>query len=247
MGVYGDTIGERTGKFGDGTRMTGNVVAPSHTYTASGNYYACLIIRTASGCKDSACIVVTANVPVQNPCTANFSFSTSGNTVRFMSNASVASTSDSMTTRLWSFGNSTYLQGNIANPSHTYRVAGTYVVCLKIITAKGCTNSTCRTIVVSNVNTSFVAYFTAEKFNNTLLSIRFYSMPSLVSAGDSIFTRTWNFGNGSPVVTGNIVNIAHKYFNAGTFNVCLRISTRFGCVNEVCLPIKVGDSTIVGA
>ena len=245
MAVSGDSIVERTWKFGDGTGLTGNVVAPSHTYTASGNYYACLIIRTASGCKDSACIVVAATVPVQYPCAANFSFSTSGNTVRLMSNAAEASTGDSITTRLWSFGDSTYLQGNVANPSHTYRVAGTYVVCLKIITAKGCNNTTCKTIVVTNVNTSCVAYFTAEKLNNTLLSMRFNSMPSLVSAGDSIVTRTWNFGDGSPVVTGNIANIAHNYLNSGTYNVCLRISTRFGCVNEVCLPVKVGDSTIV--
>jgi len=55
--IQGDSIVERKWKFGDGTELGGNVVAPEKEYRQKGIYTVCLQIKTAAGCKSEICKV----------------------------------------------------------------------------------------------------------------------------------------------------------------------------------------------
>ena len=75
--------------------------------------------------------------------------------------------------------------------------------------------------------------------------MRFNSSASWTPYNDSIIERKWNFGDGTPIVVGNDIAPIHSFAFNGVYNVCLRIVTAKGCTNEICQPVRVGDSTIV--
>ena len=245
--VVGDSINQRYWSFGDGTGLTaGNVVSPTHTYAVAGTYTVCLYIHTYKGCTDSSCMQVTVPNSTQT-CKAEFSYVASGGIVRFLGNYTTNFGLDTITSRVWSFGDGTYLTaGNVVNPVHTYLQSGTYNVCLIIGTSKGCQSTTCRTIVVTTVPVHCIPMFTYERVPNVPLTIRFNSQTSSISTIDSIVSRVWSFGDGTTLFTGNVVNPIKNYLAAGQYTVCLKITTRLGCQNEVCQSIRVGDSTITG-
>ena len=111
--------------FGDGAAS--NASNPSHTYSAAGTYDVCLYAyySDSSGgfCADTLCQLITVQDSTGNtPCSANFSWTITGNTVQF-NNTSTGTNSNQ-----WSFGDGGYSYTN--NPTHTYSSPGTYSVCL---------------------------------------------------------------------------------------------------------------------
>ncbi len=243
--VTGDSINQRYWSFGDGTGLTsGNVVSPVHSYTTAGTYTVCLYIHTYKGCTDSSCMQVS--VPSQT-CKAEFSYISSGGIIRFLGNYTTNFGLDTITSRLWSFGDGTYLTaGNVVNPIHTYLQSGTYQVCLVIHTSKGCQSTTCKSIVVTTSPINCTPVFTIERVPNLPLSIRFNSTTSSISNQDSIISRVWSFGDGTSLFSGNVINPIKNYLVAGPYIVCLKIKTRLGCQNEVCQTVRAGDTTNVG-
>jgi PKD repeat protein len=238
-----DTIIRRRWSFGDSTFLDGNVVAPLHQYAQNGTYNVCLTINTASGCEKKICKLVT----VQNfaSCEATFTYenlpatTNSQRPVRFNSAASHGiSATDTIVERFWTFGDGTSLGGNIINPIHNYLQPGSYNVCLKIRTASGCIDTTCKNIFIP-VPVICRAEFTSEKIGPK--KMRFNSAPSVIAGGDTIISRRWTFGNGQ-ILTGNVPNPVHQYNFPGTYIVCLRIETSKGCRSEICKQVLVTDS-----
>lgn len=240
----GDSISQRFWSFGDGSGLTtGNIVSPVHTYTNAGNYTACLYIRTYKGCTDSFCMQVS--VPSQT-CKAEFSYISSGGIVRFLGNYSSSTFADTIISRVWSFGDgSSVTTGNVVNPIHTYTQSGTYQVCLVIKTSKGCQSTICKSIRVTTAPVNCTPLFTYNQVPNLPLTLRFISSSSAISNQDSIVSRVWNFGDGTSLFTGNVVNPIKNYLVDGPYIVCLKITTRLGCQNEVCQTVRAGDTTKV--
>jgi PKD repeat protein len=110
--------------FGDG--ITSTLQSPTHTYTQSGIYSACLTVTNFCGTNTSCQnLVIACNAPQPQ---FNFVFGTS--TVGF-TDLSV----NSPTTWFWAFGD-----GSVStqqNPSHGYLFAGQYYVCLTASNACG--------------------------------------------------------------------------------------------------------------
>lgn len=78
-------------------------------------------------------------------------------------------------TYLWSWGDGTY--DNIAYPSHTYSSAGSYIICLSITDANGCTNTFCdssylqkepNTMVHVNVVSEIVTGINGTEFSDQI-------------------------------------------------------------------------------
>ena len=125
-------------------------------------------------------------------CTANFSFSVTGNTAYF-TNTSTASNGGIISQNIWSFGDGT--SSTQSSVSHTYSSSGTYVVRLTIITnntSSGCSDSTNELVTISPTTLICHANFYDSIVNKTAF---FSSSSSTTSSGDYIVERFWNFGD----------------------------------------------------
>jgi len=161
--------------------------------------------------------------------------------LNFNSNISFAGWQDSIIRRVWTFGDGTAQEGNAIETKKEYKGPGTYVVCLKIVTKSGCTNTVCKTILIPYPPVSCKAYFKWEHIPVTSISgfgFRFNSSPSVISQGDSIINRTWIFGDGD-TLRGNEINPAHIYKKSGRYEVCLVIKTKKGCESRQCALVVI--------
>lgn len=157
--------------FGDNAISSQNA-SVSHTYQNSGCYDVALRVVSDQGCVSltnySSFVCVLSN-PV-----AQFDFSndelTSSNTTTHMIN-----NSQNGSTYLWSFGDGS-ATSNLYEPSHTFPVnqAGNYTVTLVAYSPGGCTDTTKRTIIVSEEIIFYVPNaFTpdGDSFNQTFFPV----------------------------------------------------------------------------
>ncbi|SNS46681.1 PKD repeat-containing protein [Granulicella rosea] len=112
--------------FGDGGSATG--VSPTHTYTQPGGYSVTLVVTNASGIPASA--TSTASIAYPSP-TVTINGPYSGKpTLAIAFTSTVSEPYDASFTYQWNFGDGSY--ASVANPTHTYAAAGTYVVTLTV-------------------------------------------------------------------------------------------------------------------
>jgi len=236
-----DSITSRTWVFGDnGATLTGNSLAPVHAFTKPGSYTVCLYIKTATGCENHFCNTVTIVSPTAAPpvsCSASFRDSVSGTSVKFNGTAAA---NDSIISRSWVFGDSSVSTSTTLDPTHVYARAGVYNACLYIKTARGCESHYCTTITIIPPPSCQVHFTDSVKGNYAA----FYSAGG---TGDSIVSRSWNFGDGSAVLTGNVVNPAHQFPKPGTYDVCVSIKTASGCESKSCNNITIVPPTTASA
>lgn len=227
--------------FGDGT--SSGQVSPNHVYAQSGTYNVCLRIikRNANGtltnCIKEVCHTITVVLP--NPCTLVAAFTVSHDTAgantnnyHFTNTSSPFAASDSVR---WTFGDGT--SSNQINPTHVYAQPGTYTVCLRIIKRNpngvltSCIKDTCRTIdVVQPCNIHPHYSWRADSVNYRKIYFTNTSVPVNTNA-----TALWSFGDGTTATSWNAV---HEYAQAGTYYVCLRLSSG-SCVAYFCDSIRI--------
>lgn len=232
-----DAIVSRYWTFGNGQQLSGNVISPTHTYTAPGNYQVCLKITTASGCVKTECKTIS----LFDSCRANFNFAIgTGGAVMFSNTSSTLGTAAQY---VWNFGNGA--ASSAVNPIHTF-LPGTYTVCLKVYGANNCVDSVCKTIVVTAPpppsNCEAVFQYTGLPANTAIngWTLQFTSGQSHATsaANDSITERTWIWGDGT-ITGGKIVSPTHTYTAAAVYNVCLIIRTANGCKDTTCKTVTV--------
>ncbi|MCE3283705.1 MAG: hypothetical protein K0Q66_2442, partial [Chitinophagaceae bacterium] len=179
----------------------------------------------------------TLCTPTPAPCQANFNYHFIQNmTVQFTSLSIPTGGSSGLPPHYWNFGDGG--TGTGLYPVHTYTAPGTYVVKL-IISGVSCADTISRTIQVTNITGTCNATFQDSVINNKLFV---FSGGSTTAPGDSIIQRLWNFGDGTGN-NNNWANADHIYTAAGTYTVCLRITTALGCNDSVCRTIVVGSPT----
>ena len=130
--------------FGDGS-PTVTTTSPTHLYTSTGTYTACLTVTIVNGtdtCRSTTCKTVV----IETLCKTLAKFKSkyclaTPLTVEFINYSAGA------TTYLWEFGdgNSSVLM----NPVNTYAATGTYTACLTAYSSTGCWSKTCYSVVVS--------------------------------------------------------------------------------------------------
>lgn len=242
-----DSIISRKWRFGDGDSLSGNIVAPEHTYAQPGTYSVCLTIRTSRGCEKTTCKPVI----IQNAattCNANFNYwliNANTHFYAFEGGYSTVAPGDSILSRQWNFGDGT--TGTGLFPLHAYMFPGTYTVCLMIQTASGCRDSTCKLVTVLPTPPPHCeAVFITDSIpapagsNPTLIYRRFNSTSSHGAlATDSIISRKWTFGDGTSITQGNQISPVHGYAQAGSYITCLYIETASGCRDSVCKGVYI--------
>ena len=204
---------------------------PAYVFPNAGTFLVKLIVTNSFGCMGDTLMSVTVH---PNP-TAIFTAPTvcQGTSTIFTDQSTIIGAGNSITTWSWTYGDGTP-NGNIQNTTHTYALAGTYLVTLTVTTNNGC-NSTIQQNVIINPNP--IADFT---FNVPCLGqSTIFTDISTVSNGNNINTWSWNFGDGN---NSNIQNTQHTYINPGNYNVTLTVTTNNGCTSTITYPIVVNPT-----
>jgi len=207
--------------FGDGT--TGWSDYTMHEYSAPGIYTVKhVVIDTLNNCRDSS--VQNISVQFTPGCTASFSYfndSTHLDQYSFY-DASTIIGSNYLNSQ-WLI-NGAVLDSNSQSFSYTFTQTGTYHVCEQIQTSSGCASSSCRDILVANVDScNLNASFTYTAGQSNPFAIAF---SPATDTGTNI-SYSWYFGDGTYDSTKNPVHV----FSKGIYYVSLNIQKPF--VNTV--------------
>ncbi|MFI5172273.1 MAG: PKD domain-containing protein, partial [Chitinophagales bacterium] len=220
----GDVI-EYHWDFGDGS--ISDDANPTHEYGDPGTYNVCLTITTALGCVDYYCYEVTV-MEGGGDCESDFEFTEDGLTVHFFETADGGGAD--IIHYYWTFGD-----GAVAddpNPDHTYAVEGDYIVCLTIMTADSCFSTYCHEISVEAIGGGGDCHAEFEVISMELTPDGWIVNFENTSTADAdIISVVWYFGDGSTATT---YDAEHLYADAGTYLICVVITTADGCTSEYC-------------
>lgn len=196
--------------FGNGVSITSPNGPVTQTYPTAGVYNVCMNVYDSSMtfpiCTycDSVFVSGCSATASQNP----------GNAFQYTFSASLQWPFGSYA--FWSFGDGTSGQGTSVN--HTYAAVGTYTVTMYEQDSMGtviCSNTI--SVTVSNTTGASCAFvYTPGVPPSSSNVITFQGASSMTSP-----TYTWDFGDGSPMVTG--ANPQHGYASAGAYNVCVYV------------------------
>ena len=199
--------------FGDGTTGTGATV--SHLYAQPGQYNATLTVTDTSGLSTTATALVhVGEYPVANlggPYTVSV-----GVPVTFNGGASSDPLGEPLT-YAWTFGDGS--TGSGVTVQHTYEVAGSYTLTLKVTNTAGFANSASTTFTVPPTLVIGGPYS-----GRPGLPLQFTSSAS-EPGRVTTYTYAWQFGDGG---TSNVENPQHTYSAAGTYNVSVTATGGYG-------------------
>jgi len=205
--------------FGDGT--TSRLQNPAHTYENGGSYEVSLYVVSAHGSSTTRKTIEVITIPP----TASF---TIGNRTPFVFEP-VAFTSTSqagsapITGYIWEFGDSTP-GSTLANPTHTFNIAGTLTVRLTVVTDHGSATAT-DTVTVSFMPPA--ADFSVERRDpNVGQPVQFTDL-SVPPQSIPINQWVWDFGDPDSGAANNSTsqNPTHTYNAPGFYTVTLTVRT----------------------
>jgi PKD repeat protein len=120
----------------------------------------------------------------------------------------------------------------LQSPLHTYSKTGTYHATLVVNTLRGCRDTFRSDVVVVHPVAAFGSVPSKCEGNNSS-----FADSSIVPKGDSIISKTWDFGDGSPIVS--MTDPKHIYKKPGLYKATLKISTRYGCFDSITKSIRI--------
>jgi PKD repeat protein/outer membrane protein assembly factor BamB/pimeloyl-ACP methyl ester carboxylesterase len=125
------------------------------------------------------------------------------------------STSDSITTRIWSFGDGE--TSTDMNPLHIYTTPGTYTVSLQVTNGGGSNTSTKANYINATQSLPLVPDFEGTPLvGNAPFEVVFTDTSSGI-----ISSRLWNFGDGTTVWKNETNTVSHTYSFPGTYTISL--------------------------
>jgi PKD repeat protein len=234
------TNSNTTYKWHFGNQHTSTQKSPTITYSRDGTYWVCLAIATYDSstrtyCKDTTCKYVTVKTN-SSPC-SNLKINISRDSIHANKYYFYVSGSNNFRNIKWKFGDGDTSIYNYT--THTYKRAGTYVVCVKVDTCP----VICDTLVVkgNSGGCSANANFTYSGHSGGTGKVSFTNK----STGASHYK--WDFGNRS---TSTLKNPTHTYKQSGYYTVCLIAkgfdsTNRTYCYDTLCkkIYVKVGNNT----
>lgn len=230
--AYGSSNTQYQWDFGDGN--SSNVYYPSNIYTRAGTYTIRLITTDiVSGCSSEAIQTIT----VRNFNSA-FSFNTS-----FVTGASCPpviarfnNTSAGAVSVTWNFGDGT-TAGNVNYPSHTYPLAGKYIITLYVYGDNGLKGTYTDSVTVNEMQAK-------SQFNPTEACVS--QQVNFKTKASGVDTYLWDFGDG--VLSASKDSAAsHFYKSPGIYTPVLIVTNTEGC--SVAIPAAekiIIDSLSIG-
>lgn len=176
-----------------------------------------VVAYDAQGCPGQASSITVSNFS-QPVAGFNAQDVCHGEVMAFSDNATVAD--GAITQYMWDFGDG----GSSAtvNPNYTYANFGTWPVKQVVMTNHGCRDSVTQSVMVHAVPEADFSFTNAcEGQTQSFASV------SSIGAGGTITDLVWDFGDGSPAMTG--INATHIYNQYGYYNVSLTAIAASGC------------------
>lgn len=209
--------------FDDGNTSTQQ--HPAHTFSSPGLYLVCLTVYTNDSCSSTYCDSVVVGNSIN--CNALFTWQVlQGTTVDFNNQ----STGNSLF-HFWNFGDGN--SSNQQDPVHTYAQGGWYYVCLSIFDSINfCQDVYCDSVFVPSTVSCQALFNHFNIQGNTVL------FTDQSTSSGNITSWSWTFGDGG---TSSQQNPNHTYNQAGTYVVCLAITTDDSCASTWCDTITVGN------
>ena len=211
--------------FGDG--QSGSSTVENHLYDYPGTYnvtFTAVYNNSASSITKS---VVINPTPVVSLTANNLSLCQPGIVIF------TASASGTISSYEWNFGDATPLQTTASNiTNHNFTSYGTFNVTVKAIASTGCTASSGTTIQIAR----FPISVSVTPSNGCLPANATLSSVITLPPGDGLQNIIWNFGDGTPNVTGNSPSIMHVYNTTNPITSAnVNITTNQGCTNQFTL------------
>jgi gliding motility-associated-like protein len=205
---------------------------PSHVYTAGGNYFPILTIRTQIGCIQS----FSLQVPFHPEPEPDFLLhSVCVNSSISFTNTSFISAS-SITNYNWDFGDpmsGTNNTSTVLNPVHYYSTPGVYTTTLTTITNNGCSSSVTHTMDVYPAPT---ASFTSSNGCQNSSSV-------FTNQSSGSIRWFWNFGDGSSI-DSVYYSPAHTYTSSGYYPISLTAISNHNCTSTTTLGVAIYPAPI---
>lgn len=189
---------------------------PNYVYAAAGTYNVSLTVTNVNGCSSTFVLPVNVNVYPNAAYVADTVCIGSPTTFTDISTG----VPNSWT---WDFGDGA---NSTTGPStiHVYAAAGSYLTSLTVSSGAGCTDQAFLIVVVkSDVQAGITAADSACA--NSLVT---FNDNSTITNG-SIASSAWNFGDGSPQVSG--LNTTHIYTVPGTYTITHVLASSGGCAS----------------
>ena len=134
----------------------------------------------------------------------------------------------------WDFGDG--FSGHGINVSHTYAGAGTYLVCANSTQGDGTPCSVCHAFCLADPHPSGISggpaspcdadfWVTVSPFGNITVN----SVLSYLTG-----TYSYDFGDGSGIVTGTDGYMTHTYASSGTYTICVHVAVTHSTVGVGC-------------
>lgn len=219
--------------FGDGGTASNGYA--THSYASGGVYYVCLTVTKSDSAGNQLCSSTHCDsVRVMNPpppppvvCDARFIHRQSFQSlnVNFLAAQNAPGSSYA-----WDYGDGS--NGIGMNSSHVYANPGAYYVCLTVTTTDSsgtvlCTDTRCDSILVMGppqpvCNARFFYFAPRDSAANVVVA-------GLRNRPNAQYS--WDFGDGT-TDTGRVA--AHTYANAGTYYVCLTVTTYDSTGAQLC-------------
>lgn len=211
--------------FGD--HQISKETSPKHLYAQSGKYSVKLVSGDTSSCSDSISKTITVYPRVIPVISAN---NVSGCAPL---NVTFSNSSTFVEKYAWDFGDQT--TSSSPTPTHDYINKGKktlhYTVTLSVISVYGCKSM----LTLPNYITIYpppTASFTSSPKSVDELTpiIHFYNKST-----DAAFLK-WTFGDGD---SSDVADPIHEFKAEGTYNTCLVITNKNGCMDTTCNDITI--------
>ncbi len=213
---------------GDGNVYTSSNI--NHDYNQPGTYNVCLAIQ-GNQCVDTICrsIVVDSNQSNGGGCHPNFTFvSDTNNANKFSFNDQTTVSDGNIISWEWSFEDGT--TEITQNTEHEFPAGnGMYTVCLKIMTDKGCEETSCEMITIGNVSCK------AEFSWNPTGVLNEMKFENHSFSDTTITSYEWSM-DGTSYTTEFPV---HQFSDSGLFDVALIINNATGCTDTTFKQIHI--------
>ena len=240
--------------FGDGA-ASHDFLNASHTYTQGGAYNVCLVVKKNNSAGTVPCVrefcqrIIVDTPQIACNLVAYFSYiadSANHNKIYFTNHSTPLASTDSIR---WTFGDGS--SSADVNAIHTYNVAGTYTVCLRVkkVQTPGavpCVSEYCKTIIIQPTTAcNLVASFSFRADSIPATPLTPYVFENTSTPLTSIDSSFWDFGDNTPVVINPANPVVHVYTSPGVYVVCLKVkkvlagTTIVICERQTCQTILV--------
>jgi len=207
--------------------------------TGAGSFTVLYTYTSQFGCVDTA----SNTVVVLAPAIANFGYSKPScerNPIVFTDSSSIPTSSGTITSWRWNFGDGTPPVTNNTNAavSHQFTSYNTYTVTLTVTSSNGCTVQKQKPVTVNPLPQPGFRFPSSACLPNAAVS--FTDTSSIADGTQNSFTYAWRFDDpGSANNTSVSKNPTHVFSAARTYAITLTCTSGEGCRDSVTIPMNI--------